>query len=494
MQEMILRRDERIAKLSFQKMSHVLKFQQAVTGYKAWAAYSQYNAMASFVVAGRKEPVVERACIQLWIPKPLDGSLVTNADVAPDTNPSVAPTRSSTTMTSSSYGGVPISELDSHSLNGRVNTLSTSASTRAPSFPNSATQGAMPIPRADGSRNTNDGIFDMGELRSNLMTSTDNLSRSPDRVFSSPMNRQASLQSPTRKPVPQRNPGAFSSTWTAQSPPPPISCSPPGGGSMFLTGEQQRPSPMMRSTIPSSPPQLGYLSPTTTNGMGRSTTARTNSVSSAVSSAVSNTSNSSGSDSHTVVVSTGSSTTGFLHRRPPKPMLVLFTQDPKSGELSFVTVQIDEKTAVNPERCNCRQSGRAGAACPIAAIEREKGDVDLDARRYELSRPGGEMDWNLARLALNNPASSSDSSSWSNLKRVSIMFPRPEDRALFGGTPNQCNCRNKKNLTVGELAECLRLGHKGLWGEVQEHYRKKGNEYHDVRFKGQKHVVNGLMS
>lgn len=258
---------------------------------------------------------------------------------------------------------------------------------------------------------------------------------------------------------------------------------------MFLTGDQPRPFPMIRTTIQSSPPQPGFLSPTTTD---RSATNRSYSVSSAVSSAVSNTSNSSGSDSHTIVVSTGSSTTGFLHRRPPKPMLVFFTQDPQGGQLAFVTVQIDEETAVNPERCNCRQSGRAGAACPIAAVERKKGDADLEARRYELSRPGGEMDWNLGRLALNNPESSSDASSWAGLRRVSIMFPQAADRAVFGGTPNQCQHRGK-NLTVGELAECLKLGHRGLWGEVQEHYRKKGNEYHDARFKGQKHVVNGLM-
>ncbi|GKT65172.1 hypothetical protein ColTof4_07558 [Colletotrichum tofieldiae] len=34
--------------------------------------------MVSFVVSGKGEPIVETACVQLWVPKQLDGQLVTN--------------------------------------------------------------------------------------------------------------------------------------------------------------------------------------------------------------------------------------------------------------------------------------------------------------------------------------------------------------------------------------------------------------------------------
>ncbi|KAF9869676.1 hypothetical protein CkaCkLH20_12863 [Colletotrichum karsti] len=76
--DMILRKDERIAKLSFTTLKDVVKFQQGVTGFKAFDNYCQYNAMVSFVVSGRDEPLVEDACVQFWIPKQLDGQLVTN--------------------------------------------------------------------------------------------------------------------------------------------------------------------------------------------------------------------------------------------------------------------------------------------------------------------------------------------------------------------------------------------------------------------------------
>ncbi|KAM0551917.1 hypothetical protein ACHAPJ_008256 [Fusarium lateritium] len=156
-------------------------------------------------------------------------------------------------------------------------------------------------------------------------------------------------------------------------------------------------------------------------------------------------------------------------------MLVLFTQSHQGDKFSFVTIQIDDETNMNPERCNCRRSGRDGASCDIAAIEKKKGDANISARRYEQSTTGSEMDWNLARLALNNPGSTSDNVDWPNLKRLSIKFPTPEARARFCGMPNQCRCKIKKE---GDLRKCIQDGHRGLWGEVQEVYRRQMNNFH----------------
>ncbi|KNB17433.1 hypothetical protein FOXG_15468 [Fusarium oxysporum f. sp. lycopersici 4287] len=210
-----------------------------------------------------------------------------------------------------------------------------------------------------------------------------------------------------------------------------------------------------------------------------------------ISSGVSSNSNSSNSDVRSVSISTGTNSTGLLHKRPVKPMLVLFTQNRQGDKFSFVTVQIDDETNTNPERCNCRRSGRDGASCDIAAIEKKKGDAPISARRYEQSPSDGEMDWNLARLALNNPASTSDSVNWPNLKRLSIKFPTPQARAKFCGTPNVCHCKIKKE---GDLLKCIQERHRGLWGEVQENYRRQMNSFHKQRYESRSHVVYGVTS
>ncbi|KDN60445.1 hypothetical protein CSUB01_00551 [Colletotrichum sublineola] len=76
--DMVLRKDERVAKLTFMQLKDAVKFQHATTGFKVFDNYSQYNALVSFVVSGRREPIVEKACVQLWVPKRLEGQIVTN--------------------------------------------------------------------------------------------------------------------------------------------------------------------------------------------------------------------------------------------------------------------------------------------------------------------------------------------------------------------------------------------------------------------------------
>ncbi|KAM0521412.1 hypothetical protein ACHAPS_006461 [Verticillium nonalfalfae] len=136
--------------------------------------------------------------------------------------------------------------------------------------------------------------------------------------------------------------------------------------------------------------------------------------------AQSNTS-SSGSDAHTVTVSiAGRTTGGTLHRRPPKPLLVLFTENPQTGKRSFVALPLDDENAViNPARCHCGRAGRDGAACTIAALEKREGRVDLEARRFESTN--GEADWNVAKLALGRREERGyDEAIWRNLRRLSI--------------------------------------------------------------------------
>ncbi|KAH7140108.1 hypothetical protein B0J13DRAFT_61382 [Dactylonectria estremocensis] len=433
--EMILRRDERIARMSFTKLSHVLKFQQAITGFKPYESFTQYNAMVSFVIVGRKDPLIEKASIQLWIPKEVEGSLVTSSDAAAEVTQVPSPSRTGS-MATSNFGAMPTSPV-----------FGREAFTMSPS------------------------PFRM----------------SGDRLSTSPPSRQPGLQTiPQRQPP---SPGFFNSSWQRQDSPTELGTTPPNRQSFM--GMQ---SPVRRPVgQPPSSRRSSTLATTMSNTTNGTSPGRSLSISSTVStSAVSNTSNSSGSDVRSTTISTGTNTTGLLHRRPPKPMLVLFTQNPQDGKSSFVTIQIDEETSVNPDRCNCRRSGREGTMCPIAAIERRGGDANLAARRYEsTSLAGKDMDWNIARLALSNPVSTSNAATWEKLKRLSIMFPDPSTRAAFGGTPNQCRCKVR---TQGELTNCLNSGHKGLWGRVQEVYRRQASAYHQVRYGAQQQVVNGLMT
>jgi hypothetical protein len=420
MREMILQRDERIAPLAFTSLSDVLKFQQAVTGYKPWVSYTQYDAMVSFVLSGMNEPIVEKACIQLWIPKAMDGSLVKGAEEAAGSATAPSTVRSPTQISAStSHGAIPIRQSQQ-----RYTTRDTDRGSFSASMSRSPGSLSMPWPRTN----------------------------SPTPMESSPPRRPLGLS--------------------------------PGSGSLPFSGRRPTVGSLSGQGLGSSPP--GTRAPIETRNNGRSY-----SISSAVSMEPSNANSSSSSNtSHTIVIPTGTHTTGFLYRRPPKPKLVIFTESPKDGRLSMVSVDIDEETAVNPERCNCRRAGRDGSSCPIAAIEKRKGDANLEARRYDTGATGGSAEWNIARLAINNPAPSDEARKWSRLRRLSIAFPQPADRMKFGGTPNQCRCKIK---TEGDLTQCLSLNHRGLWGEVQGFYRKAMNSYHAARYETTQQVVHGRM-
>ncbi|KAM0344088.1 hypothetical protein ACHAPU_007809 [Fusarium lateritium] len=433
-QEIILRQNERIARLDFLDGGDILKFQQAITGFKPWASVTQYDCQVIFVLGGVKETIMENACLQLWIPKPTEGSLVTNSDAAANAikSPPSSRQNSISTLASGAIPSSPLSGGRSFASSGSILTpngsngggLSASPPGRHPSLP------TIPQRQATGPM-----LYGSWPERS-----------SPELIGSSPIERQNFIpipgpprQFPPRKPV-------------GQSP------SPCRSGSLL--------------------PAASASTATTKNGRSFS-----------ISSGMSSNSNSSNSDVRSVSISTGTNSTGLLHKRPVKPMLVAFTQSRQGDRFSFVTIQIDDETNMNPERCNCRRSGRDGASCDIAAIEKKKGDAPIAARRYEQSASDGEMDWNLARLALNNPASTSDGANWPNLKRLSIKFPTAQARAKFCGTPNVCHCKIKKEA---DLLKCIQERHRGLWGEVQENYRRQMNSFHKQRYESRSHVVYGV--
>ncbi|KAF4454030.1 hypothetical protein F53441_3414 [Fusarium austroafricanum] len=435
-QEIILRQNERIARLDFLRGSDILKFQQAVTGFKPWASATQYGCQVIYVLSGVKDTIMENASLQLWIPKQTEGSLVTNSDAAANTT-----------------GTSPTS---------RQNSISTLAS------------GAMPTSPVSGGR----PFASPGPISSSYGNGRDGL-------FTGPTYRPPSM--PT---IPQRQPTMpeLYGSWPERSSPEPIVSPPVERQNFFpIPGPPRHPPARKPVGQTPSPRRSGsFLAP-----LSNTTSATNNRRSFSMSSDFSSNSNSSSSEVRSVSISTGTNSTGLLHKRPVKPMLVLFTQNRQGDKFSFVTIQIDEETNVNPERCNCRRSGRDGASCDIAAIEKKKGGTTIAARRYEQPTSDGDMDWNLARLAINNPASTSNNVNWPNLERLSIKFPTAQARARFCGTPNVCRCKIRNE---GDMSECLKQQHRGLWGEVQEYYRRQMNSFHKQRYENTSHVVYGVTS
>lgn len=438
--DMILRRDEKIARLTFMKMSHIMKFQQCITGFKTWASYSQYNAIVRFVVTGHKEPFVEQACVQLWIPKSVDGSIVTSTDMVAEGNESP----------------VAVSSL------APTTTLATPFSSRP-------------------------------ESRNNSVATTDIYERNSESAIQGPRMDHYSMQATQQQQQQQQHRSSMLSPRCPSrfSPPPAVSPVPSSGTSgsrMMLQPRGQLFGTSYTAQLLPSPHRFGYTSTNRTNGKNTRGASSSLNIPTAVTIMTPTANISSSSNGYTVTIPTGPYTTGSLHVRPPKPMLVLFTRSLADGELSLVTIQIDEETAVNPERCDCRRIGREGLSCRIAAVERRRGKANLEARRFDVSG-SGETGWNAACLSLNNP--SSRATTWPSLNRVSITFPHPEDRAKFGGTPNQCRCTIKND---GDMRHCLGMGHMGLWGEVQEFHRRRCNEFHMAKCEKQQQVVYGQMS
>ncbi|KAL2881198.1 hypothetical protein SGCOL_003489 [Colletotrichum sp. CLE4] len=321
--DMILRKDERIAKLAFTQLKDAAKFQQAVTGFKAFDSYCQYKAMVSFVVSGRGDPIVEGACVQLWVPKQLNGQLVTNNEATLEQTAS--PSQSGVFSPSSTASRQ--STLRSRSTSCRHITESFGANTANNHRPawNSVSHDDTETASGVGQHADDGRITTQCSSAGNVV----NIAFKPSVFISTP-------------------------------------------GIVAVKG-----------------------------------TIRIN----------------------------GGHTTGTVHRRPSKPMLVLFTQNMQTGKRALVTIDIDEDTDVNPDRCNCRRSGRDGSSCQIAAIEQDRGNAELSVRRYE-SRDD-DMDWNLAKLALGRRGEKEYAAAvWKDVRRISIMFPSSQDRAKFGGTPN----------------------------------------------------------
>ncbi|KAF1817013.1 hypothetical protein P152DRAFT_384775, partial [Eremomyces bilateralis CBS 781.70] len=355
----VLRTESSTTQLSFANRKDILKFQQALTGFKCYSSYDRPNCQVSLIVAGKNGPTIAEAHVQLWMPKEIEGTPSTGASTA---TVNFQPSRNS-------VASIP-------------------------------TVAGIPIP--------------------NFPTPT-----SPDTFFTTPDPFAPLMKSLNLKDTLGTSPTTVSSsTFLSVSPPRNMERSSSQGSSPKSGSSSRRPSSMSLS---------------------------------------SNTSQ--GSRTTRVTVKLGPQEEGYTYRRPLRPMLVLYLKLPDQ-KLSFVTIHIDENTAMNPERCKCHISGNH---CPISAIERSKGTKDLLAQRYDAE---DSEDWDITRLGTTKRKELPEQE-FRGLQRVSIKFENEQLRKEFGGVACRCNL-----VRVIDLQKCIRGGHQGLFGEVKQHGRREMHLWH----------------
>lgn len=236
---------------------------------------------------------------------------------------------------------------------------------------------------------------------------------------------------------------------------------------------------------------------------------------------------------------------GLIHRRPAKPMLVLFCRRqespfgagagtfpstgggrqgsqnqqqqqqglPPPGHMFVATVEIDGGTVVNRSRCGC---GSAGETCRMVVIERgvwqPGGLVGGGGSAGRSSAAGGSSggngaggsngsarflgvrrfdSWDLGALAQGRGAAGGggDGVPWRSVERLTLAFHAAEKRREFAGVSRPCGCQGTD--TNAGLKVCIDdKKHEGIFGQVRNKYRKQLREWEKV-VESQQDVVSG---
>jgi hypothetical protein len=127
---------------------------------------------------------------------------------------------------------------------------------------------------------------------------------------------------------------------------------------------------------------------------------------------------------HTQQISLGSTLVGIELRQPTPPLLVLFLKHRDLNLLSFLIIELDERTKVNPRSCDCRSSKKT---CAVSVLERS--GEPLLARRFYST--GGLNGWNLAAVGQNWSLSEPGSVQVQNMYWLRISFNNENDRVKF---------------------------------------------------------------
>jgi hypothetical protein len=421
---LMLRNSRFDAEFAFADLASVMRFQQALTGFKPYDFYSQYvvqsilvdlmlnfirgNALVSLVVS-RQTPVVEFALVQLWIPKAVKGEL------------SVEKENGAPSIISSQQSDVAsiISEYRRDSGNSTPNAVEL-----GPSSPTLPTSPSLIFRDPFGINNL-----------ANLTLQDQPISpRSASPQIQPYQPGQPYQPPPTQIPPTYSNPPTYPNTslypnsalyqhpsaYQTSSPyqdPQPYRTSPPYQHSpSFPHSPSYQPSPPLSSMRrPSVSTFSSHSTPQHTSPSFLSTSTKA-------------------SDTTITPVSIGHGPgVGYVHSKPLKPMLVLFTKSQRADEtLSIIAIQIDHDTEVNPERCECR---RKQASCCDVAIERKQGSANLLAQRYQSNE--GLLGYDVARLSATKRHDLLDNE-WDNVQRISIRFANPNGKPQYRLVTSKC--------------------------------------------------------
>jgi hypothetical protein len=127
---------------------------------------------------------------------------------------------------------------------------------------------------------------------------------------------------------------------------------------------------------------------------------------------------------HTQQISLDSSRTAIELKQPEAPRLVLFLKHSDSGQLSFLVIELDERTKVEANSCDCRSAKRT---CSISVLERS--GAPMLARRYYAT--SGLNSWNLAALGEHWSTNDAHGISVRDMYWLRLAFPGEDERVKF---------------------------------------------------------------
>jgi hypothetical protein len=129
------------------------------------------------------------------------------------------------------------------------------------------------------------------------------------------------------------------------------------------------------------------------------------------------------SSAHAHQVTLGPSATGIQLKEPEPYLLVLFLKEMDHGLLSFLVVELDEHTHINPIACECGLK----KSCNASVLERT--GKPLLARRFYAR--AGLNSWNLAALGEHWPARENGAVPVQNMYWLRITFRKESERVKF---------------------------------------------------------------
>lgn len=130
------------------------------------------------------------------------------------------------------------------------------------------------------------------------------------------------------------------------------------------------------------------------------------------------------SGAHTQQISLGFSRMAIQLTQPKPPLLVLYLKQPKIGQLSFLVIELDERTKIEPNSCNCRSFKKA---CAVSVLERS--GTPLLARRFYAK--SGLNSWNLAAIGEHWSSNNSESVQVQTMYWLRITFKSESERIKF---------------------------------------------------------------